>query len=65
MRRSALCLLLFVCSPFSATAQQGSEPVAAAIAQGDLYQSKQKFDLALDAYHRADKLTHHSSTSAI
>src|SRR5689334_19190296 len=38
-----------------------SDPVAKAISQGDLFQSKRKYELALDAYHKADKLSHHSS----
>lgn len=56
------------CALFSAllfalpvVAQTPSDPVAQAISQGDLYQSKRKYDLALDAYHKADKLSHHSS----
>ena len=61
MHRPALCLLILVCSVSPVAAQQASDPVATAIAQGDLYQSKQKFDLALDAYQRADKLAHHAS----
>ena len=47
----------------SALAQNG-DPVADALAQGDLYQSRRKYDLALDAYHKADKLAHHSSAAA-
>jgi len=44
-------------------AQTASDPVAQAISQGDLYQSKRKYDLALDAYRKADKLSHHSSAA--
>lgn len=61
MYRPALWLLIFVCSYLCAAAQDPSDPVSAEIAQGDLYQSKQKFDLALEAYKRADKLADHSS----
>ena len=43
------------------TPSDSSDPVAQAIFQGDLYQSRRKYDLALDAYHKADKLSHHSS----
>ncbi|HZD95985.1 MAG TPA: redoxin family protein, partial [Candidatus Sulfotelmatobacter sp.] len=43
---------------------QASDPVAQAISQGDLFQSKRKFELALDSYHKADKLSHHTSSSA-
>jgi len=41
--------------------KKSSDPVAQALSQGDLYSSKRKYELALDAYHRADKLSHHSS----
>ena len=64
MRRAGLSVLftLFACLPLSA--QESTDPVAQALAQGDLYQSKRKYELALDAYHKADKLSHHSSASA-
>lgn len=65
MKRAALSIpLLLVVSIVASVplrAQIGSDPFAQALAQGDLYQSKRKFDLALDAYHKADKLCHHSS----
>jgi thiol-disulfide isomerase/thioredoxin len=44
-------------------AQTAADPVAQAIAQGDLFESKHKYDLALDAYHKADKLAHHQSAN--
>jgi hypothetical protein len=44
-----------------AQAQEPSAPVSQALAQGDLFQSRRKFDLALDAYRKADKLSHHTS----
>lgn len=47
-----------------AVAQESSDLVAQALAQGDLYLSKRKYELALDAYHKADKLSHHTSTTA-
>jgi len=43
-----------------APAQDASDPVGQALAQGDLYHSKRKYELALDAYRKADKLSHHS-----
>ncbi len=61
MNRAALSILLFVFASVPLIAQTPSDPFAQALAQGDLYQSKKKFDLALDAYHKADKLCHHSS----
>jgi thiol-disulfide isomerase/thioredoxin len=45
----------------SLLAQESSDPVAQALSQGDLYASKRKYELALDAYHKADKLSHHNS----
>jgi len=44
-------------------AQSPSDPVAKAISQGDLFQSKRKYELALDSYRKADKLSHHSSAA--
>jgi thiol-disulfide isomerase/thioredoxin len=43
------------------SAQQAGDPVQQALAQGDLYSSKRKYELALDAYHKADKAAHHGS----
>src|SRR5260221_4404761 len=43
------------------TQPQAADPLAKAISQGDLFQSKRKYELALDSYHKADKLSHHSS----
>src|SRR5256714_969685 len=40
-----------------------SDALSQALAQGDLYQSKRKYDLALDSYHKADKLSHHTSAA--
>jgi thiol-disulfide isomerase/thioredoxin len=61
MNRAALSILLFILASVPICAQTPSDPFAQALAQGDFYQSKKKFDLALDAYHKADKLCHHSS----
>jgi thiol-disulfide isomerase/thioredoxin len=61
MLRVALSLLFVLLAPFSLVAQESSDPVAQALSQGDLYASKRKYELALDAYHKADKLSHHSS----
>jgi len=44
-------------------AQSPSDPIAKAISQGDLFQSKRKYELALDSYRKADKLSHHSSAA--
>jgi thiol-disulfide isomerase/thioredoxin len=44
---------------------QAADPVAQALSQGELFESKRKYELALDAYHKADKLSHHSSGKAL
>jgi thiol-disulfide isomerase/thioredoxin len=64
MARATLSLLLALLAPLTFAAQESSDPVSQALAQGDLYQSKRKYELALDAYHKADKLSHHSSAAS-
>jgi len=59
--RTTLILFLALFASLTLVAQESSDPVAQALSQGDLYSSKRKYELALDAYHRADKLSHHSS----
>jgi len=44
--------------------QTASDPVSQALSQGDLYLSKHKYDLAIEAYQKADKLSHHTSPTA-
>ncbi|HKW34278.1 MAG TPA: redoxin family protein [Candidatus Acidoferrum sp.] len=39
--------------------------MAQALAQGDLYLSKRKYERAFDAYQKADKLSHHTSAAAL
>src|SRR5215469_9050268 len=39
---------------------QSDDAVKQALSQGDLYASKRKYELALDAYHKADKAAHHN-----
>ena len=63
MRRTTLFLLVGFFAVMTPAAQQTSDPVAQALSQGDLYASKRKYDLALDAYRKADKLAHHSSAA--
>jgi thiol-disulfide isomerase/thioredoxin len=41
--------------------QAPSEEYKQAMAQGELYASRRKYDLALEAYHKADKLARHGS----
>jgi thiol-disulfide isomerase/thioredoxin len=59
--RITLSLLLSFLFSVCLTAQESSDPLAQALSQGDLYTSKRKYELALDAYHKADKLAHHNS----
>jgi thiol-disulfide isomerase/thioredoxin len=59
--RVTLSLLFALLISACLAAQEFSDPVAQALSQGDLYSSKRKYELALDAYHKADKLSHHSS----
>ena len=61
MRPICLMMLCFALFPRVADAQ---DPVDSAIAQGDLYQSKHKYELAQDSYRKADKLSHHTSADA-
>src|SRR3989442_4795190 len=63
MCRTALCFVLLSFSSLPLAAQESSDPAAQALSQGDLYQSKRKYELALDAYHKADKLSRHSSAA--
>jgi len=64
MRPICLIMLCSASLPWVARAQDSADPVKSAIAQGDLYQSKHKYELAQDAYRKADKLSHHASADA-
>jgi tetratricopeptide (TPR) repeat protein len=56
-----VAFLVLSAIPASLPAQQPGDPMQTALAQGDLYSSKRKYELALDAYHKADKAAHHGS----
>src|SRR5574340_1133608 len=62
-RSTLLFSLLAVFVVRSCVAQAG-DPVAKALEEGKLYESKHKWDLAFEAYKKADKLSHHSSPEA-
>ena len=64
MRLICLIMLCSASLPWVVRAQDSADPVKSAIAQGDLYQSKHKYELAQDAYRKADKLSHHASADA-
>jgi len=55
-------LVMLVAAPGLA-AQSDSDAMSKAMAQGDLFESKHKYDLALDAYHKADKLARHENAN--
>ena len=63
MRGAILSFLVAAAAAVPMAAQEPSDPVAQALSVGDLYSSKRKYELALDAYHKADKLSHHSSAA--
>jgi thiol-disulfide isomerase/thioredoxin len=63
VHRATLSLLVCLLAILPLAAQESADPVAQALSQGDLYASKRKYDLALDAYRKADKLSHHSSAA--
>jgi thiol-disulfide isomerase/thioredoxin len=44
-----------------AAQSQNDDAMKQALSQGDLYASKRKYELALEAYHKADKAAHHNS----
>ena len=56
---------LWSCAVGAARAPQSQDPVKQAIADGDLWLSKRKYQAALDCYYRADKLSHHTSPDAL
>ena len=65
MRRPtfAFVVVAILAIPIAAFAQTPSDPVAQAISQGDSLVAHKKYDLALEAYHKADKLAHHNSAA--
>jgi len=63
MRRPFLLFLACLSAASVAAAQKPADPVAQAVAAGDLFESHKKYDVALDAYRKADSLSHHSSAS--
>lgn len=64
MPRAILPVFSAVLFCLQAAVQESSDPVAQALSQGDLYASRRKYELALDAYQKADKLSHHTSAVA-
>ena len=63
MLRGALSVVFASVITVSVAAQQ-PDLVAQALAQGDTYQAKKDFEKALEAYQKADKLSHHGSAIA-
>src|SRR5215471_16685378 len=65
MVRTAVFVVALLFPAGFALAQADSEAFKQAMARGDLYESKRKYDLALGAYQLADKLAHHQSAACI
>jgi len=63
MPRPALAFVLAAILAAPLLAQTPSDPFSQAMTQGNLYFSHRKYELALDAYHKADKLAHHNSAA--
>lgn len=61
LRAANFVLFLALAAPLHA---QQSDLVAQALAQGDAFQKQRNFEKALEAYQKADKLSHHSSVPA-
>jgi thiol-disulfide isomerase/thioredoxin len=64
MLRAANTILILVVVLSAPLAAQQADPVAQALAQGDALQKRRSFDEALEAYRKADKLSHHASAPA-
>jgi len=65
MVRTAVLVVTLLFPAGIVLAQADSEAFKQAMARGDLYESKRKYDLALGAYQLADKLAHHQSAACI
>jgi tetratricopeptide (TPR) repeat protein len=63
MSRTAQFLLFMLAASPGAVAQSDSDALSKAMAQGELFESKHKYDLALEAYRKADKLAHHENAN--
>src|SRR5256885_14984297 len=63
MVRIPIFLLVLLAGVAGVAAQSDSDASSKAMAQGELFESKHKYDLALEAYHKADKLAHHENAN--
>ena len=63
MVRIPIFLLVLLAGVAGVAAQSDSDALSKAMAQGELFESKHKYDLALEAYHKADKLAHHENAN--
>ena len=63
MVRIPIFLLFSLVGVAGVAAQSDSDASSKAMAQGELFESKHKYDLALEAYHKADKLAHHENAN--
>ncbi len=62
IRISKFVVAILLAAP-GVAAQSGSDAMTKAMEQGELFESKHKYELALEAYHKADKLAHHESAN--
>src|SRR5271169_912748 len=58
--RLLITLLLLASSAGPGIAQGNSDAVAQSLAQGDAFLKRKDFPRAMDAYRKADKLSHHA-----
>ena len=63
MVRIPIFLLVLLAGVAGVAAQSDSDALSKAMAQGELFESKHKYELALEAYHKADKLAHHENAN--
>jgi len=63
MIRIPTLLLVMLFAAAGVPGQSDSDALSKAMAQGELFESKHKYDLALEAYHKADKLAHHENAN--
>jgi tetratricopeptide (TPR) repeat protein len=64
MLREVKTILVLVVALIAPLAAQQTDPVAQALAQGDAFKARRDFEKAMEAYQKADKLSHHSSAQA-
>lgn len=64
VRACVVCALLYG-GMWSGAAGQGKDAVAEAMEEGDAHQTNRDYQMALDSYREADRLSHHTSAQAL